>query len=547
MSTTDYELVVLGGGSGGSAVSQRAAEYLGAGKVCIIEQGPTRDAQGVRTGAGCGGTCVNVGCVPKKLMFIAASQMEALAGGTSTAQAFGLELPADAGKLADCKLDWPALKEKRDKYTQGLEKGYKTKWESKGVTVLTGMASFNGPKTVQITAADGSTQSVAGKHVVVAVGGVPSLPTGVPGAELGITSDGFFDLATQPKKAAVIGAGYIAVEMAGIMHALGTEVDLFCRGASTLRRGFEPDIVGALHALMASHGPTVVPNAEVASITKAGGRLLQLTLKDGRALGGYDCVLFAIGRAPATAALGLAVAGIATDGKGQVVVDDFEDTNVPGVHALGDVTTRGWELTPVAIAAGRRLADRLFGGAPAIRLPYEDIPTVVFSHPPIATCGLTSVDAAARYGAENIRVQKAAFGGMLYAFNEEARRGKTVFRVVLKLPEERVVGLHMLGPGVDEILQGFAVAIGMGATRADFEQTVAIHPTSAEELVTMGGWGQSSDGKRTPLPPPKLSPPAPDGAPRTILVAGVALVVGIGLGVALCVGALPSPHCTTQL
>jgi len=293
--------------------------------------------------------------------------------------------------------------------------------------------------------------------------------------------------------------------MAGILNGLGTETKLFCRGDKVLRDEmvFDSDITDALMAEMTKHGPPVATNSDVKEIVKEADGSLTVHLKNGSAHPGYDSVLWAIGRTPVTGDLGLDSCSVETKG-GFIVVDEYEQTTSTGVYALGDATTSGWELTPVAIAAGRRLADRLYGGEPLARMDYADVPTVIFSHPIIGQVGLSEAAAVLKYGADNVTTKKAGFGSMMYAFNvEPEHKVKTTLKLVLEGPEERVVGLHMIGPYSDEMLQGFAIAVKMGATRADFEATVAIHPTIAEEMVTFGGWGQK-DGK--PRLPKHLKP-----------------------------------------
>jgi glutathione reductase (NADPH) len=358
---------------------------------------------------------------------------------------------------------------------------------------------------VEVTGADG-TKVFTANHVAIAVGGQPSVPD-VPGADLGISSDGFFELEEQPKKCGVFGAGYIAVEMAGILNALGTETTLFCRGNKVLRNEqvFDTDIVDTLLGEMEKHGPVVRPGSDVKQLIKEEDGSITIELKDDSRHTGYDCVLWAIGRHPVTSGIGLDTCGVEMS-RGFVKVDEHENTNVPGIYALGDCTTTGWELTPVAIAAGRRLADRLFGGEPAAKFIYKDVPTVIFSHPPIGTIGYTEAAAKAAFGEEMITTKKSTFASMGYSFNDGAEhKVKTTLKLVLWGPQELILGLHMVGPSSDEMLQGFAVAVKMGATRADLEATCAIHPTIGEEMVTFSGWGQGPDGR------PKL-PPAPTPA-----------------------------------
>jgi len=256
---------------------------------------------------------------------------------------------------------------------------------------------------------------------------------------------------------------------------------------------------------MASHGPVLHKNSTPSRVKKSKDGTLTVEVRSGSEtveLSGCDCVLFAIGRESVAKAVKLENAGVVTDKNGLIVVDEYERTSSPSVLAIGDCTNTGYELTPVAIAAGRRLADRLFGGEPRARISYEQIATVVFSHPPIGTVGLTEPEAKKEFGEENISVKQARFPSMMYAFNSDKAKVKTGLKLVLAGPEERVVGLHSIGPCCDEMLQGFAVAVRMGATRADFEASVAIHPTIAEEFVTFGGWGQDKNAK--PVLPPYL-------------------------------------------
>mmetsp|Transcript_35412 Transcript_35412/g.64859 ORF Transcript_35412/g.64859 Transcript_35412/m.64859 type:complete len:498 (-) Transcript_35412:61-1554(-) len=497
MSTYDY--IVLGGGSGGSAFAKRAAGYDA--KVCIVERGRSYE-NGFRKGAGPGGTCVNVGCVPKKIMFYAAAHREALVSDVATASGFGYS-------VGDVKFDWAALKAKRDAYVAGLNSTYKKGWEKAGADLVEGLASFVDTKTIKVAAADGSEKTLqATKGVLIAVGGEPSLPD-IPGKELAINSDGFFDLETQPKKVAVIGAGYIAVELAGILHALGSQTHLFFRGETVLRRGFDPFIVETLMEALTHHGPVLHASSTPASIVKdADGTMTYTWTENGasKSESGFDVILMAIGRRPVTDLLALDKVGVKLSSGGLIEVDEYENTNVPEVYAIGDATTTGYELTPVAIAAGRRLADRLVGCEPKARIAYELIATVVFSHPPIGCIGLTEPAARKEFGDDAITVKTARFASMLFAFNDADKKVKTGLKLVLKGPEEKVVGLHCIGPCSDEMMQGFAVAVRMGATRADFEASVAIHPTIAEEFVTFGGWGQQTvDGVTKPALPPYLS------------------------------------------
>jgi len=526
-----YDLLVIGGGSGGSACARRAAAY--GAKVCLVERMWEHDAKGIRHGAGPGGTCVNVGCVPKKLMWMAASQRESMVGPASVTQGFGLKVPPGAGDVF-----WSTLKKNRDQYVNRLVENYEANWKKEKIELVKGVATFEDAQTVRVKLNAGGEQLIKASKVLVAVGGRPVLPEDVPGIDLAINSDAFFELEQQPKKVAVLGAGYIAVEMAGIFHGLGSETHLFFRGQTVLRRGFDPYIVDALMSELQHHGPQLHASCSPKRLVRdtATGKISLTVMQDGNeeTVGGFDAVLSAIGRQPVTATLQLGKAGVDVDEAGLVKVDAFENTSSPSVFALGDCTTSGFELTPVAIAAGRRLADRLFGGEPRARIEYASIATVVFSHPPIGTIGLTEPAARAEFGDAAITVKQAAFSSMAYALNAADAKVKTALKLVLRGPEETVVGLHCIGPFSDEMMQGFAVAVRMGATRADFEASVAIHPTIAEEFVTFGGWGQRTvDGVKKPQLPPYLAPVAP--AARGIFCARSAFV---GAAAAAAAGAL---------
>ena len=340
-------------------------------------------------------------------------------------------------------------------------------------------------------------KTYTGKNVLIAVGGTPEMPD-IPGIELALNSDGFFELESLPKKCAVVGSGYIAVELAGVLQALGSDVDLFIRGELPLRT-MEPDIISLMAEEMSAMGITWV-RGEIAELSAAADGTKTATLKTGEAHSGYDEVLFAIGRKPVTESLNLDLAGVETTARGEVVVNDASETSAEGVYAVGDIITGAIQLTPVAIAAGRLLSDRLFAGLPLeeTKMDYDMVPTVVFSHPPLAVMGLTEAQAVEKYGADAVTCHKSTWVNMLYSreFLVDGGLGtadapvppKTRAKIVCVGDEQRVVGLHMVGLAVDEILQGFGVAIKMGATKADFDSIVALHPTSAEELVTIPPW-----------------------------------------------------------
>jgi glutathione reductase (NADPH) len=448
VSDPDFDLIAVGGGSGGLACAQRAAEY--GAKVAVIESGRL------------GGTCVNVGCVPKKVMWNAAS----IAAQVADAREYGFDTTA-AGH------DWQALKLRRDAYIARLNAIYARNLAAKSIATIRAPARLIDARTVE---AGG--RRLTARHLVIATGGAPAMPH-LPGAELGINSDGFFELDARPARVAVIGSGYIACELAGAFHALGSSVEMFIRKARLLNQ-FDAMLGDSLLRELRAQGLVIHEHVVPAALREQNGRRT-LAAADGREFAGFDCVLWAIGRVPNTAGLALAEVGVKLDAGGFVITDDYQDTNVAGVHAVGDVTGRA-PLTPVAIAAGRRLSDRLFGGRPERRLNYDLIPTVVFTHPPIGTVGMAEADARAKYG-DAIKVYVSGFVGMYHAITE--RKPRTEMKLVCLGAEEKIIGCHVIGDGADEMLQGFAVAIRMGATKRDFDDTVAIHPTSAEELVTM--------------------------------------------------------------
>ena len=323
------------------------------------------------------------------------------------------------------------------------------------------------------------------KNILIAVGGKPNIPD-IPGAELGITSDGFFDLETQPKKVAVVGAGYIAIEMAGMFHALGTETHLFIRH-DTFLRTFDPMIQEKVTAEYERQGVHLHKQSSQSKIGDLGNGQKRVYYKDanGESSVDVDTVLWAIGRSPELEKLNLAATGVKLNDKGHIPVDEYQNTNVPQIYALGDVCDKGFELTPVAIAAGRKLSERLFGGNKDAHLEYENIPSVVFAHPEVGSIGMTEPEARAAYGDDNIKIYQTNFTAMYFAMMEPEDKQPTAYKLVCAGKEEKVVGLHIMGVGSAEMLQGFGVAIRMGATKADFDRCVAIHPVSAEELVTL--------------------------------------------------------------
>ncbi len=445
--TENYDLLVIGGGSGGIACARRAAAH--GARVAVIESGPL------------GGTCVNVGCVPKKLMWHAAQ----LAHGLHDAAGYGIEVD-------DWRLDWPRLVARREAYLRRLNGIYGHNLDKSGVALIQGRARFDAPHRVAVGDAE-----YAGERILIATGAAPQRPD-VPGAELGLDSDGFFALGEQPRRVTVVGSGYIAVELTGLLQALGSEVRLLLRRDAVLR-AFDPMLGEVLMDEMRRSGVDVHTGTEVTRLQRTdSGLRVSTTAGDSH---DSDVLIWAIGRDPLTAGLGLEAAGLAPGPRGEVAVDEWQATAVPHIFAVGDVTG-GPELTPVAIAAGRRLADRLWGGQAERKLDYDLIPTVVFSHPPIGTVGLSEPAARARYG-DAVRVYSGRFKSLYYGVLDD--KVQSAVKLVCAGEDQRIVGLHSIGQGSDELLQGFAVAIRMGATKRDFDDTIAIHPTAAEEFVTL--------------------------------------------------------------
>ena len=445
------DLAVVGGGSGGLAGAFRAASH--GARVALIEPGEL------------GGTCVNVGCVPKKAMWLAAD-LGARIGLAST-----LGFPVEPAAP-----DWAPLVASRQRYIANIHASYRRRLDEAGIVLLPARGRLAGGGAVEC---DDGTVVEAG-HVLVATGGRPVRPD-IPGAELGIDSDGFFALTAAPRRVAMIGGGYIGVELAGVMQALGSQVELFVRGDALLK-GFDADVVERLQGNMRQSGIALHFGYSAAALEACEGGGVRLREQGGDAGQPFDAVVFATGRRPDTDGLGLESAGVAVAADGHIVVDGFQATSAERVYAVGDVTGR-LALTPVAIAEARRLMDRVFGGDPEARVDHADVPTVVFSHPPLGKVGLTEAEARERFGADAVSCHRTTFRPMLHALADVQQH--SMFKAVCVGGEQRVVGLHLVGEAADEILQGFAVAVKMGARLADFHATVAIHPTSAEEIVLL--------------------------------------------------------------
>ncbi|MCS3432748.1 glutathione-disulfide reductase [Klebsiella sp. BIGb0407] len=448
--TKHYDYLAIGGGSGGIASINRAAMY---GKKCALIE--AKDL---------GGTCVNVGCVPKKVMWHAAQIAEAI-------HQYGPDYGFDTTLN---HFDWDKLIASRTAYIDRIHTSYDNVLGKNKVDVIRGFATFVDAHSVEVNG-----EIITADHILIATGGRPSHPA-IPGAEYGIDSDGFFALPGLPKRVAVVGAGYIAIEIAGVVKALGAETHLFVRKHAPLRN-FDPLIVDTLLEVIKNEGPTLHTQAIPQSVVKNADNSLTITLEDGRSET-VDCLIWAIGREPATDNINLQAAGVELNEKGYIKVDKFQNTNVPGVYAVGD-NTGAVELTPVAVAAGRRLSERLFNNKPDEHLDYSNVPTVVFSHPPIGTVGLTEPQAREQYGDDQVKVYTSSFTAMYTAVT--SHRQPCRMKLVCVGADEKIVGIHGIGFGMDEMLQGFAVALKMGATKKDFDNTVAIHPTGSEEFVTM--------------------------------------------------------------
>jgi glutathione reductase (NADPH) len=445
----DYDLITLGAGSGGLSIVERAASY---GQRCaVIEKGDI------------GGTCVNVGCVPKKIMWFAANLAQVL----DDASGYGFDLTKNG-------FDWGKLVEKRERYISGINRWYHGYMKELGVDEIDGEASFVDANTVSVNG-----RHYSANHIAIATGTRPRIAD-IPGIEHAITSDGFFALDQQPVRVAIAGSGYIAVELAGVLNALGSHVTLYLRKHHVLA-DFDSLIQATLLEELAKSGIELRTNCEITRITLANSGLKVVEDNHGVGLEDVDEVIYAIGRNPELDGLKLDNAGVEVNHQGYIATDIYQCTSQPHIFALGDITGRA-PLTPVAIAAGRRLADRLYNQQAERHLDYELIPTVVFSHPPIGTVGITEAAARAQYG-DRVKVYQTRFTAMYNSIS--GHDVPTAMKLVCLDPQEKIIGCHMIGPGVDEMLQGFAVAIRMGASKQDFDDTVAIHPTSSEELVTM--------------------------------------------------------------
>lgn len=442
------DLIVLGAGSGGLATAFRAAQH--GARVALLDPGAL------------GGTCVHRGCVPKKALWYAAQWAQA----QKDAVAVGFD--SRPGPL-----DWAAFADRRAHYIDAIDQGYARRLAEAGVQLIRQAGRFAAADCIEL--ADGTRMHAP--QIVVATGARPRT-LDLPGFSLGMVSDDMFALQALPARIAIVGGGYVAVEFAGLLRALGSEVTVLAR--QRLLEGFDAELTQALAAQMQARGIVLQMDTQIDAAQRVGSEIM---LNDAAAgtRGPYDALLWAVGRVPNTEQLGLADVGVTLDDGRHVVVDDRQNTSTAGIHAVGDVTGRK-ALTPVAVAAGRRLADRLFGGQPDAHLDYDNIPSAVFFEPPLGMVGLTEQQARDRHGAA-VRVYRSRFTPMQWAL--AGHREQSLMKLVCVGDDERVVGIHALGPGVDEMLQGFAVALKLGVCKRDLDDTVAIHPSSSEELVLM--------------------------------------------------------------
>eukprot|EP01022_Parablepharisma_sp_SALTPOND_P019379 TRINITY_DN329_c0_g1_i1.p2 TRINITY_DN329_c0_g1~~TRINITY_DN329_c0_g1_i1.p2 ORF type:complete len:521 (-),score=61.26 TRINITY_DN329_c0_g1_i1:10211-11773(-) len=452
---TSYDLICIGAGSGGLGCARRAAK-LGK-KVALIEQDLI------------GGTCVNYGCVPKKVLYGASTIFEEM------------ELAKDMGiSFTGKAVDWKALKVKVHAYLKKLNDIYVNNCKKDGVAYIEGKAKFLSPHEIQVTNKEGKQTMLTAPHVVISTGSKPLMPGKLPGITHTLSSNDFFQLEELPKTLFIIGGGYIGVELSGLVNSFGTKVSI-CMLEPTIVMPFDRDITKLQMENMKREGIDIIPEARVLGVEKLGEKSFKVNF-DGREPVQAEMVICAMGRIPNYDGLDIDKLSMKLTATRSIETDEYENTSVPGVYAIGDVTGK-LMLTPVAIAAGRKLAHRLFGGDKEAKLNYDAIPSVVFSHPPMGKCGITEDEAIAKYGKDKIKVYKSQFNQLFYALTEH--KTPTLFKMVCLLPEEKVLGIHALGRSVDEIMQGFSIAVRLGLSKKEFDATVGIHPTASEELVTM--------------------------------------------------------------
>ncbi|MDR0922474.1 MAG: glutathione-disulfide reductase [Lactobacillales bacterium] len=444
-----YDYIVIGGGSAGIASANRAGMH--GAKVLLINAGPI------------GGTCVNVGCVPKKILWQAGS----LAEGVEHMSGYGFDVALNS-------FNFKKFVTRRSTFIDRLHTAYFNGLNNNNVDYLEGYATFLDNHRITVNG-----EEFSAPHVLIGTGGRPSR-LNIEGGEYALTSDDFFELQELPQSVLLIGAGYIAAEFSGTLQALGVQTHWAYRFERPLRK-LDTMLTDYLMTVYKEQGVILHPHSIIKKIKKISEKNYKIIFENKKEIL-VEAVILATGRIPNTEKLGLENTDVEVTEKGHIKVDKYQNTTAEGVYAVGDVIGK-IDLTPVAIAAGRRLSERLFNGKTDSYLSYETIPTVLFTHPVIGTVGLTETEAIEKYGKEEVKVYQSKFTPMYFAITEI--RQKCLMKLVCVGKEEKIVGLHGIGLGIDEMLQGFAVAINMGATKADFDNTVAIHPTGAEEFVTM--------------------------------------------------------------
>lgn len=446
-----YDYIAIGGGSGGISTANRAAEY--GAKALIIEK---RDV---------GGTCVNRGCVPKKISWHGTMLRDQV---IEYGPAYGLNFEETAG------VDYAEMKRNRDAYISRVHKGYASGFESRGTHYIEGEAKFIDNHTVEVNGIQ-----YTAPHISIVAGGRPRM-IDLPGIELVDTSDDFFEWTQLPESVIIVGAGYVATEFAGVLNGLGVKTTQAVRHDRPLR-SYDEDIIEVLVDEMAKTGIDLLTHHDPSSIEKLENGQLRVNFKNGQHADA-DKVIYAIGRTPNTDVIGLENTDVALTDSGHIQVDDYHNTNVEGVYAFGDIIGKV-ELTPVAIMAGRTLADTIFNGAEAYLLDYDTVPTVIFTHPAIGAIGYSEAQAIEKFGKDNVNVYKSNFTPMYSGVSKNRQPAR--MKLVTKGEDEVVVGVHGIGYAVEEMMQGFAVGVRLGLTKKQFDQTIAIHPTGAEEFVTM--------------------------------------------------------------
>jgi glutathione reductase (NADPH) len=445
-----FDYIVIGAGSGGIATANRAASY--GKKVVLIEKNII------------GGTCVNVGCVPKKIMWHASQIAEAV----ELASNYGFNVSQQQDTK---KFNWNKLINSTNNYISRIHNAYTNIFQKNNITLITAEACFIDSNTVLA-----SGKKYHAEHICVATGGYPNIPD-IPGAHYGITSNDFFSLHRQPKKIVIIGSGYIAVELASFLNSIGTDTTIIARKNNILT-SFDSTISASLAESLQKQGIKILFNTLATKIDN-NNNSINIHLNNNNSIPA-DTLLWAIGRNPAVESLKLANAAVDTNNQGYISIDKQQNTSQKNIYAIGD-NTGNIQLTPVAIAAGRKLADRIFNNQQQPCISYDNIASVIFSHPPVGTIGMTEQQAVNKFGKENIKIYTSKFKPM-YLSVANIDEITTIKMITVKATD-KIIGLHIIGVAADEMLQGFAVAIKMGATRKHFNETIAIHPTSAEEVV----------------------------------------------------------------